>query len=419
MGTPYFFSLNQERLKRYIHHWIVYGFFVYLASFYFFGRYWVYQFFLICIVLPVVLHFRFSRDECVQDKRAFYACTIFLGYLAISALWGEGSFFKAIRYVFYGLCLMLSIEVVMRNVSERCFMKSIVCIGFVAAIYYMTLILLQEHNTFLYETERFNFALINGWENDSVIDTAVIMGLPVIASCSLFCERKGCIRNFLLIATALMCFTLMLFTKSRMAILAVVITVLFISFHRRKKSNFIFVLILLLGMIFVFIFMLINGVESAFIERVKEGNYRLEIWHGALRQFMDHWLFGQGYGTDAKIKMSGGSNGGLAFHAHNTILDILRVGGIVGGLLFAYMVGVMFRFSYFHSENKFFLYWLLFGILCMTTNGILPLVKPVKMEYLVLWMPFFLLYFYNKNAALIPTQALCNRENEKQAKENI
>ena len=100
--------------------------------------------------------------------------------------------------------------------------------------------------------------------------------------------------------------------------------------------------------------------------------------------------FGQGLGTSAEIPVVGHGRDFVVGHSHSSILETFRVGGITGGLAFLVMIFCNLRTTVQASdERRFFLFWLLFGTLCLSTNGRLPIIRP-SVEWFAFWIPMFL-----------------------------
>ncbi len=382
-------SLNVSRLEHYAWNWIAFGFFVYLGAFFVWSTGGLTPVFLISIALPAVLLCIVTKFKCIQDKRAIFVCAIFLGYLSLSVLWGTGNHLKGIVCTLCILFLMLSVEIVSRRFSENAIIMFIIVTGLIAAVSYVVAIFLSDHSIKILLESRYSFHEISGWGSKNIIDSTVIAGLPVIASWYFF-PKKGWAVKLILAVTGMLCLALMFVSKSRGPTISVAITLLFISIVRRERSDlFLFFFIIALTVV---AFLLLNF-SDVIVARVQSESYRPYLWREAWGMFVDHWLFGQGYGTSAKIMIRE-----LPMkHPHNTYIDILRIGGIVGGVLFVYMVSSMVRFSYIHSKNLFFLFWLFFGLMCMIVDDGFPLHYPREIVFFEFWIPLFLFYYLRKN----------------------
>ncbi|MCL2644653.1 MAG: O-antigen ligase family protein [Betaproteobacteria bacterium] len=399
-------SLNTNRLEHYARNWIAFGFFVYLGAFFLLGRGATLIPFLVFIVLPTLFLCAVSRFKCIHDKRAVFVCAAFLGYLSLSALWGEGSFFKALENLLYILCLMLSIENVSQRFTEKFVIKFIIAIGLIAAIIYIFAIFVSSHNLMAIMSGRFSIYDIAGWGRKNQIDTGIIIGLPIIAGWYFFPRKKWHVQLLLIVVIMLCTTILVLVTKSRSPMVAAAITLLCIILYRREKSDLI--LLFLFFMLVGVVFLSANKFGNIIPNRFGENSYRLILWRGGLELFSDHWLFGQGYGTPAKIALDSVDN--LGSHVHNMFIEILRIGGIVAGMLFVCILNLMFRFSYIHFENRFFIFWLIFGLLNMIPNGRIPLVHPGGVEVFAFWLPFFLFYYMRKRSDPLTTNISVTHE---------
>ena len=394
--------LDANRIEHFARNWIVFGFFVYFGCFFLLNLGGMIIPFLIFVVFPVLILCVVSRFRCVHDKYAVFVCAAFLGYFSLSALWGEGSFFNALKYSLCILCLMLSVENVSQKVSEDAMMKSIIVIGLIAAISFTMAILLSSRDLMTFMTGRFSFFDIAGWGRKNPIHSGIAIGVPVIAAWYFFPGKRWYVQ-LMLIVTVMLGAMLLLVTKSRGPMLAAAITLLCITLYRREKSDFL--LLFLFAILAGLLLLNVDSVNNSVVNRFEEKDYRLIIWRSGLDLFMDHWLFGQGYGTNARITTEWSFS-----HAHNTIIDTLRIGGVIGGVLFIYMLGAMIRLSRIHSGNIFYLFWLLFGMLSLFTNGRLPLRNPGGMEFYGFWLPLFLFYYMKKRPDLPSANASITQE---------
>jgi len=286
---------------------------------------------------------------------------------------------------------MLSVEKVSQKFSEDFVMKSIIVIGLVAAISYTVAIFLSGHDLMAFVTGRFSFFEMGGWGNTNPIHSAVVIGVPILAAWYFFPGKSWYVK-LALIVTIMLCAMLMFFTKSRGPMLAVVIMLLCIALYRRERSDLF--LLSFFAVVAGVLFLFVDNLGDIIVNRFEEKNYRLAIWRGGLELFRDHWLFGQGYGTPARIMDE--SLFSPASHTHNTVFEVFRIGGMIGGVLFVYVLVSMIRFSYIHSKNVFYLFWLLFGLLSLATNGRSPLINPGYYGFFSFWLPLFLFYYMRK-----------------------
>jgi O-antigen ligase len=369
---------------------MAYGFMIYLATIFFLDGNQQKSFFYILVLLPTLFILKRIFLLIHADSKAMYSFVLFLVYFSISALWSEESsgIIDAIKFSMYIICLMLSIEAATCRFKPEIVIMSIVTVGGIAICAYLLAIALSNTELSMIFTHRYALHRLGGWGAENPITSAIVMGVFVIAIWWIFPEKKWHLQ--LLLAVLLVIGLLLMFiTKSRGAILALCMTLLLLTLVRHKQSD---LLLLLSGCVLIALLTLLTDIEEIVLARVSEPNYRMEIWLHALEKFKTNWLFGQGFGTPARLTP------GEYTHAHNVVFELFRAGGIIGSALFFGMMFFMLRGVFLRSQKNtpFFLAWLVFGLLCSTTQGRLLLRQPSK-EWFSFWIPLFLLYFYTRD----------------------
>ena len=112
---------------------------------------------------------------------------------------------------------------------------------------------------------------------------------------------------------------------------------------------------------------------------------RPEVWHAALTQGQDAWLFGHGFNYTMQVELAKGSFN----HAHNLFLDTYRYMGVSGSLaLFILLTWLCVQLwqQRHHPTSRLVLIWLLFGLLTNQINGKFPLARPDWL-WLSFWVP--------------------------------
>jgi hypothetical protein len=66
---------------------------------------------------------------------------------------------------------------------------------------------------------------------------------------------------------------------------------------------------------------------------------------------------------------------------------------MIGGVLFLAMLAFMLNRVTLKSPAFFALLWLIYGVLCLSTNGRLLLIRPWQIECLAFWIPLLCLHF--------------------------
>ncbi|MDR1062323.1 MAG: O-antigen ligase family protein [Azoarcus sp.] len=182
--------------------------------------------------------------------------------------------------------------------------------------------------------------------------------------------------------------TILIFsTQSRGPILALGATLLIITLIRKNRSD---IVLMLSGCILLIILFFFINLDKHVNIRISTPDYRIHIWKESIAQFLAHFWIGQGFGHYANIPIPPDWTVG---HAHSFILEIIRVGGIIGGSLFCIMLFFMLNRFIFTSAGFFFLLWLIFGALCLLTNGRLLLTYPWRIECFAFWIPLLCLHF--------------------------
>jgi len=384
-----FFWLKIQRLAK---GWAVAGFFIYLISIYFLDSSQHKTFFYLLCALPGLLLFPRFAVLLRQLRWPVLSVFAFLAYFSLSALWsGHEALKDAAKFSLYLLCLLLCIEAVMRSgplAAER-----IVCfftiLGGVSAIFYFAVLVFHESDFSALLAGRFSLYQLSGWGEDNPISSAVYFGVPVLAAWWTLPRAKwptkmalGCV--------VILCVTLMFISKSRGPMLSLLITLGVISLYRRDKGDFYLWGSALLFALGVFVF---TDVWSLLYARMEQPNYRSGIWMHALSLIQENFWLGQGFGRPVDIPMS---NGLTVTHSHSSVIEIFRVGGVIGGGLFGAMLLLCLgRLFPKDSAGWFFASWLLFGLLCLSTNGRLPLGRPA-VEWFCFWIPLFFTLFCSR-----------------------
>lgn len=387
MGLIEAFRLRGLTLQEAAHKWIAVGFLLYLGSIFFFEGSQQKTFFYLLVALPALLLLVRSTVLFREDALALTTLMVFFGYFSLSTLWsgGDGSLKDAAKYCLYIYCLMLGIEGVTSRFSSQFIATYIVLVGGVAACAYLLAMLLGDVPVSAFVTGRYSLNQMAGWGPGNPINSAVIFGIMAIAAWWLLPNKKWPLQLGLMVLFAL-AVTLMFVTKSRGPLLALAVIVLLIISFRRSKIDLI---VLSLGVVLIAVVAALSNLDAVVAERVASPNYRGVIWTEVLQQFKSHWLIGRGLGNDAEIAIS---NGMVVTHSHSSLFEAFRTGGLLGGLLFISMALLLVRHSFRRPAGYFFLLWLIYGVMCLSTNGRALIIKP-SVEWTAFWIPLFLLYF--------------------------
>lgn len=378
-----------------VYKWIPLGFLIYLGGMYFLDGRQHKTIFYFLVGLPAL----FLVVRSVRLFRAgpwpMISLITCLSYFTFSTLWsGESDiFWRAAKHSFYIFCLLLAAEAVVNRFNQEFVARFIVVVGGVAICGYMLSVVVGGISLSSLISNRYSLQDMAGWGESSPITSAVLLGVLVLASWWLFPTQKRLVQ-LILVAIIALAVGMMFFTKSRGPLLALGLVSLILTLIRRAPTDW---LLLLLGCFSVGVLAAFSSVGDAAAARATAPNYRVEIWLHALGQLQSSWIYGQGLGHDAAIPLS--TNGRLVTHSHSSVLEMFRIGGLLGGTLFLGTLFLLVRRALINPRNCFFLFWLAFGLLCLSTDGRSLLVGPAS-EWFEFWIPLFLLYSHTCCAGL-------------------
>lgn len=385
---------------------VAFGLLIYLASFFFLAPSQQKTFFYLLVAAPGLALFCDFRLLLRYYKIPVSCVLAFLVYFCFSSLWSvDGQLVDGLKLALCIASLMLAVHSTMsvRNNSGAEMRYFILAVGYCAAFFYVFIVIFEMLDAAGYSamlSGRLSLSILSGWGDGNPINTAIYFGLVVLVAWWEF--PNGCLLNkvgllFLIIVSSV----IIVFTQSRGPFLALALTLVLMSALRRSRDDlFLWGGVLLAGVAAIANFNLLQLI----LERSAAPNYRVEIWLYAIELIKTNLIFGQGLGDAANIPISLGGGGGggdvvIFSHAHSSIIDTLRVGGLVGWGLFLVMVLTIacrcFRIS---GGGCFYIFWLGYGLLCLSTNGRLPFMRP-SVEWFAFWMPLFFCLFQPDRAS--------------------
>ncbi|MDR3158970.1 MAG: O-antigen ligase family protein [Zoogloeaceae bacterium] len=314
---------------------------------------------------------------------------LFSTYFAFSALWGNGDWLEVVKNTFFILVLMTAIEMNAHRLRQDFVADFWIVAGGVAALIYGVMLWLSPETA---ESRSF-FGSFVRWASSNPIDCANVLGIPIIAAWHVFPAKSSRRIQFSLLFVMAACFALMHATSSRGPILSLCIVFAGLAAIRRRKED-----IVLLA--FLLVISVVMALHFDFAQRLMSKNYRLEIWKDVFAQIKENWLFGSGFGIKADIALD--VHPVSVSHGHNSFLEILRQGGIIGSVLFLIMMFCVPLKTYFCAKRRFFLAWLLYGALCLSSNGRFLITHSGRIEILSFWAPLFLLFLTRTTQDLKP-----------------
>ncbi len=370
------------------HKWAATGFLVFLASAFFLASSRQKTVFYLLVAVPSLLLFVRFKSLLRDNLWPILSILAFLSYFSVSSLWSgvtSESLEDALKFSLSTLCLMLGIEAASRRFSPDFFSRFIAWVGAASVCLYIFMILWKGPDFATLLADRSSFKDLSGWGAGNPISSAIYLGLAILAAWWLLPNKAKHVQLGLIVLIAVSVVLLFL-TKSRGPMLALFATLLLLSLCRRSRSD---IALLSAGCLAALTVFVTTDIFSIVIQRATEPNYRVEIWTAALEQIKQNWAFGQGFGHEAGIYINATKP---VTHAHASVLEVFRVGGLIGGGIFLGMLFLLVRKSLSHRRGMFFLIWLFYGLLCLSTNGRMLLSRP-SIEWFSFWMPLFLLYF--------------------------
>lgn len=398
MGTMQRFATN---MAIWLGRWAAFGLTLYLVSFYVLDSSAQKTLFYIAVGLPGLLLFFRLWPMFREHRAALSWLLVLLAYLSLSSLWGDRSeLVEALKYSLYLLCLMIAIDAAYRSgVRQNHVITGLLVIGALAACAYWVSTLAHIERLGDLAGGRYSLYRLVGWGENNPINSAIVFGLTVLTAWWIF-PAVGRVRQLILLVLILLCTGLMFVTKSRGPLLALTLTLGLVSLCRKRRED-----LLLWSVVAVAATVAVVSFDLGKIisDRASAPNYRLEIWSSSLDLFAEQPLWGQGFGKSAEIAIRPGV---VVTHSHSTMLEFLRIGGGLGGLLCALVLWSSFRtLGSIRQADLFYLFWFIYGVACLSTNGRLPLSRP-SIEWFAFWLPLLLSIF-------LPAQGIPDTQHRK------
>lgn len=377
------------------------GLLSYLASHYFLGS--SKTFFYSLVAIPSVVLAMDLRHLLQGTQRTSVSMVLaFVTYFALSALWSaDGQLVNGTKLALSVICLMLAVHssMCLRPDSPSLIRRFILIVGSVAACLYCLAFIGKAAGAVGAAgaagyadilSPRYTLRALTGSGDNNPINTAIYFGVITLAAWETFPQTHAWKKLGLLLLMG-SCIALMFLTKSRGPFLSLAVVLFAASILRRHRDDLvIWGGVATAGLTALTYFDLIPVI----MDRAASPNYRGEIWQHAIELIKDNLFFGQGLGESADIPIAAGSGGAVIVgHSHSSILETFRVGGLVGGTLFLALVfSITRQWLKKRTESWFFVLWLAFGLLCLSTNGRLPLIRP-SIEWFAFWIPLFFIAF--------------------------
>ncbi len=346
----------------------------------------------IFVMLPFFLLLPFNFREFVNLNSSYILLIILMVYYMGSMLWSQefnsDTLYYFSRRLFYISCLILTVKSVIDHfpLFDQFAVKFFIVIG--SCLF--SLCLFNYFYLHGLSMPRFNpepGSMITLGRFENAIRCAWILGSMVLISLwMLLREREQYLKIFYSLSL-IPSFLLLMLTQSRGAILPFIVC-LPIVICLSRDSGRVKILGLILGVLIMsglWLFFTPTG-NNLLSDLIKRGlSFRIDIWSAVLNETKGDLIFGQGLRKNSDIitELAGKFN-----HSHNFVLSVLRFSGITGVLLLLAMVGQCLKEAFTNTTENMPLWGilLLFGSLCLFTNGKFPLSSP-RESWFIFWLP--------------------------------
>jgi len=385
-----------NKFERFCRVWLLSGVFVFVTSFFWAsGTAPLRNIFYLAIVLPVLFILPW-RSFSFQEYGGYFTLSalVFAGYSVLSSLWSVAPDMG--RYVKILLFLMVwlgGLAWLFSNVafsSQRLY-QVIVGGGVVGAA--LTVFLFYSLHGYHSSFRMTGQGLV---ENPTVV--AQLFGVPALLAYILLLRAPTQSARFLLLTSMLVCLAPVFLSQTRGAMVAWLVSAIFALIATRPKF-IIWLLHLILVVVSLALVSLVIDWDLIFQQRGTILSYRDVIWLEVLSRVAENILFGIGIEHKALITIEGQ---GVFEHSHNSWLDILYYSGLIGVVLAIWHVLLLFKSAVLTDDELPLVAWLLFGCICLFTNGSHLLTAP-DAQWWVYWVPAALL------AAQITRRRLCQK----------
>lgn len=299
---------------------------------------------LICTALSLVLKIMITKDFKLKYFRTDAWILIFMLVVAICAMTSIS--LQESRNIALLICaFILAYFVAINTIEDKKQFKFILYVFIVAAVLTAIYGLYQYKFGDLYSQawvdsnmfEDIKMRVYSTFENPNVYGEYLILVIPIIIS--LMWEEKGFMKKMLLLIALGITMLAMVLTYSRGCWLGIIFAIALLAIMIDKRF-------ILLGIVALFMmpFVLPDTILNRFLSIGNMGDsstsYRVYIWMGTIAMLKDYWFSGIGLGTTSfnTIYPIYSYNNVTTPHSHNLFLQITVEYGIVGLIIFAFIM---------------------------------------------------------------------------------
>ncbi len=352
----------------------------------------------ILVVLPSLILIPVFIKEQLHKNKLFILILLFCLYSVVSVFWGadfQFSFF--VTYLKRALTLVILFYAIYHIIlhypySEKLIFSLLMLSGLGLAAY-----------SFVEIQKDFSGRLqLWGGLND-VISSATVYGVLFLLVVRAYLLEKNHYLLVLYLFLVLLFLTEIILTQSRGPALALLLStpLIFVVVkpisYRRIYYPLIIVVLCLVG------FLIVSDIINSILSREFSLSYRDIIWKDSINLSLEKPWFGYGLGSTFEFFLPRLERtnwvSSTASHSHNFILSTWLYSGIPGVLLIVAIIYQGLRFCFINKKEKFSILGviMIFGVLCLLTNGSYPISRPNE-RWFVFWIP---LAFIVANSILI------------------
>lgn len=262
-------------------------------------------------------------------------------YATISSVTLKGSLMGGLLSVFFMLFFTVVVNSIRTKGQLNAIMFLLVLAGVIVSLYgFYQFMFPEKYSGVWHDREMFesiSFRVYSTLDNPNVLGEYFLLLIPLSFACFLN-KRNIIMKTFFLVATGIMMLCLIL-TYSRGCYVGILVAfgVFLVMLDRR------FILLGIFGL-FLLPFILPETIINRFLSignmDDSSTSYRVYIWFGTIAMLKDYWLCGIGPGTGAfnLVYPAYAFNSISAPHSHNLFLQIICDAGVVGIVIFGFVL---------------------------------------------------------------------------------
>lgn len=378
------FMRNQERPKVFFGRWAMFGMYLFLTAFFFAsGTAPLRTVFYVFLVLPFLLGIFFGGWKPEQyGGWPTLSALVFVVYCALSTLWGRPADVDTyLKQAFFVAIWLVGISWLCygRPLDMQRVYTWLIMVGTLGSLVTLSYFYIYQNNVI---SERLSgMGLL---ENPTIV--AQTYGVVALLAYIKALQAPRWYISTVFFVAALLCFLPIVMSQTRGAALAFAVVSMMALVVIRPAWTVWLSQLLFASMVVVAV-ILFTDVEQTLQNRGISLSLRDVIWLEVLGRSIAHPVWGIGLEQDARILIAGFEP---FHHAHNSWLDIVYYTGLVGGCLALWHLFLLLRCFNEHPWVLPVYLWLIYGCLCLLTNGAHLLTAPGA-QWWMYWVPAGLL----------------------------